>query len=427
MPISLFGLKNDSVVSKYWFSDIETIKRVVIPRNEEERLVLNYDQKIPEFNQRDNWKSLGGFLSSNKKLKFTFFRDSENPYYNQVFYVPILNFNIYDGWTPGLRLYNKTFLERPFVYDFAPAYSFREKSLVGSGRFSYRKYLSKTGLYVANYSLGASTYHFQENSRYTKITPSLSFGWRPENLRSNKKEFLSFRYVNVLRNKADNLADFETPPDYSVLNARYTNHNPGIINYLSWFADAQHAKDFSKVAFELEYRQLFENNRQFNVRFFAGKFLRNKTTDYRNPNFFSFALDRPTDYLFDYGYLGRSEDSGLYSQQIIIAEGGFKSFMPEQFRFANDWMATVNTSVNLWRWIEVYGDMGYVKNKEVSGKFVYDSGVRLNLLTDYFELYFPLYSNNGWEVSQPNYGEKIRFIVTVSPKTLIGLFTRKWF
>ena len=427
VPISLFGLKNDSVVSKYWFSDIETIKRVVIPRNEEERLVLNYDQKIPEFNQRDNWKSLGGFLSSNKKLKFTFFRDSENPYYNQVFYVPILNFNIYDGWTPGLRLYNKTFLERPFVYDFAPAYSFREKSLVGSGRFSYRKYLSKTGLYVANYSLGASTYHFQENSRYTKITPSLSFGWRPENLRSNKKEFLSFRYVNVLRNKADNLADFETPPDYSVLNARYTNHNPGIINYLSWFADAQHAKDFSKVAFELEYRQLFENNRQFNVRFFAGKFLRNKTTDYRNPNFFSFALDRPTDYLFDYGYLGRSEDSGLYSQQIIIAEGGFKSFMPEQFRFANDWMATVNTSVNLWRWIEVYGDMGYVKNKEVSGKFVYDSGVRLNLLTDYFELYFPLYSNNGWEVSQPDYGEKIRFIVTVSPKTLIGLFTRKWF
>lgn len=41
--------------------------------------------------------------------------------------------------------------------------------------------------------------------------------------------------------------------------------------------------------------------------------------------FFSFALDRPTDYLFDFNYLGRSEDTGLVSQQIIIAEGGFKS------------------------------------------------------------------------------------------------------
>ena len=40
----------------------------------------------------------------------------------------------------------------------------------------------------------------------------------------------------------------------------------------------------------------------------------------------------------------------------------------------------------------------------------------MNLVTDYFELYFPLYSNNGWEVAQPNYGERIRFIITVSPK-----------
>ena len=427
VPISLFGLKNDSVVSKYWFSDIETEKTFTIPRNGEKRLVLNYDQKIPEFNQRDNWKSLGGFLSGNKKLKFTFFKDSENPYYNQVFYVPVLNFNIYDGWTPGLRLYNKTFLERPFVYDFSPSYSFREKAFVGSGKLNYRKYLSKSGLYVANYGIGGSTYHFQENSRYSTLTPSLTFGWRPANLISNKREFLSFRYINVFRDKDERLGDFETPPDYSVLNARYTNRNNGIIDYVSWFADAQHASDFTKVAFELEYRKLFESNRQFNFRFFAGKFLRNKTTDFTDPNFFSFALDRPTDYLFDYGYLGRSEDSGIYSQQIIIAEGGFKSFLPERFRFANDWMATVNTSVNLWRWIEVYGDLGFVKNRNVPTKFVYDSGVRLNLVTDYFELYFPLYSNNGWEVSQPNYGEKIRFIVTVDIKTLTGLFTRQWF
>ena len=427
VPISLFGLRNDSVVSKYWFSDIKKEKTVTIPKNGEKRLVLNYDQKIPEFNQRDNWKSLGGFLSSNKKLKFTFFQDTENPYFNQVFYVPVANFNLYDGWTPGMRLYNKTFLEKPFIYDVEPSYSFREKALVGSGGLTYRKYLSKSGLYVANYRIGGSTYHFQENSRYTTITPSISFGWRPENLISNKRDFLSLRYVNVLRNKDESLGDFKTPPDYSVLNARYTSRNPGIINYLSWFGDIQHASNFTKLAFELEYRKLFESNRQFNLRFFAGKFLRNKTTDYADPNYFSFALDRPTDYLFDYGYLGRSEDSGIYSQQIIIAEGGFKSFLPERYRFSNDWLATVNTSVNLWRWIEVYGDAGFVKNKGVNGKFVYDSGVRLNLLTDYFELYFPVYSNNGWEVSQPNYGEKIRFIITVSPKTLIGLFTRKWF
>ena len=426
MPISLFGLKNDTVISKYWFTDITSEKTFSIPSNGEERLVLNYDQKIPEFNQRDNWKSLQGWLSSNKKLKLTFFRDAENPYYNQVFYVPVINFNIYDGWTPGMRLYNKTLLERPFVYDIAPSYSFRERTFVGYGKFTYRQYLNKSGLYVANYGIRGSTSHFDVNSQYSTVTPSVSFGWRPEDLLSNKRQALSFRYLNIFRNLDESIVaagNAPESPDYSVFNARYIYLDNHILDYKSWFIDFQQANKFTKLVFEFEYRKLFESNRQFNLRFYAGKFLRNKT----DSDFFSFALDRPTDYLFDYNYLGRSEGSGLYSQQIIIAEGGFKSILDEQYRFSNDWISTVNTSFNLWKWIELYGDAGYVKNKGVDGKFVYDSGVRLNLVTDYFELYFPVYSNNGWEVSQPNYGEKIRFIVTVSPKTLIGLFTRKWF
>ncbi len=426
VPISMFGLKNDSVISKYWFTDIKTVETFTIPNKEEDKLVLNYDQKIPEFNQRDNWESLGGFLSSNKPLHFTFFKDSENPNYTQVFYVPVLNFNIYDGWAPGMRLYNKTLLERPFVYDFAPSYSFREKAFVGYGRFNYRKYLNKTGLFVSNYSLSASTSHFNVNSRATSVTPSLSFGWRPDDLRSDKRQFLIFRYVNILRDFDENVQDLDTDsenPDYSVFNARYINRHNGIIDYNAWSVDFQLAGNFSKIAFEYEYRKLFENNKQFNLRFYAGKFISNNT----DTGFFNFALDRPTNYLFDYNYLGQSEDSGIYSQQLIIAEGGFKSFLDEQYRFSDNWITTVNASFNLWRWIEVYGDLGLVKNNGFNEKFVYDSGIRLNLVTDYFELYFPVYSNNGWEISQQNYGEKIRFIITVSPKTLTGLFTRRWF
>ncbi|WP_420602466.1 metalloprotease [Flagellimonas sp.] len=422
VPISLFGLKKDSVVSKYWFSGIDTSKTFTIPRKGEDRLVLNYDQKIPEFNQRDNWKTLNGFFSSNKKLKFQFFKDTEDPYYNQVFYVPVANFNVYDGITPGLRIYNKTFLERPFQYDLAPTYSFLERTLVGKASFRYRKYHGKSGLYVSNYSFSGSTSHFQVNSRFTTLTPAVIFGWRPDDLISNRRQSLLFRYRSVFRDIDQNIMDqIDTDPDYSVWNVRFRDVDNNILNYTSWFLDAQHSSDFTKLAFELEYRKLFESNRQLNLRFYAGKFLRNNT----DSDFFSFALDRPTDYLFDLNYLGRSENSGLYSQQIIIAEGGFKSQLENPF--ANDWIATTNASTNIWRWVEAYGDLGVIKNKGLDPRFVYDSGIRLNLVTDYFELYFPVYSNRGWEIAQQNYGERIRFIVTISPRTLIGLFTRKWF
>ncbi|MCK0156732.1 metalloprotease [Cellulophaga sp. F20128] len=420
IPISLFGLKNDSVVSKYWITNVKEISTFTIPKNGEDRLVLNYDKKIPEFNQRDNWKSLKGFFSSNKKLRLQFFKDAENPYYNQVFYNPEISFNAYDGLTPTLKLHNKVLLDRPFLFAIAPAYAIKQKSFVGSGKFSVKTYHKNKNLYLSTYSLSASSFHFEKDSRYSTITPSFGLGWRQKNLRANRNQYFFMRYINVFRNFDENLM-IDTDPDYSVLNARFIDSNNGMINYFSWFVDAQYAGNFSKVSFDLEYRKLFQNNRQFNLRFFAGKFLRN-TTD---SNFFSFALDRPTDYLFDYSYLGRSDASGIYSQQIIIAEGGFKSKLENPY--ANDWITTVNTSTNIWRWIEAYGDLGYIKNKGFNSRFVYDAGIRLNLVTDYFELFLPMYSNNGWEVSQPNYAEKIRFIVTLNPKSLTGLFTRKWF
>ncbi|MBX9808670.1 MAG: aminopeptidase, partial [Flavobacteriaceae bacterium] len=164
-----------------------------------------------------------------------------------------------------------------------------------------------------------------------------------------------------------------------------------------------------------------ENNHQINLRMYAGSFLYNTS----NSDFYSFALDRPTDYLFDYAYLGRSSDTGIVSQEFILAEGGFKSKLSTPY--ANQWITTLNGSYSIWNWIEAYGDIGFVKNKNQVEKFVFDSGIRLNLLTDYFELYFPIYSTKGWEVSQHNYNEKIRFVVTLDPNKLVPLFTRKWF
>ena len=119
------------------------------------------------------------------------------------------------------------------------------------------------------------------------------------------------------------LEEIDEEPDYGVLNLRYVRSSPGIINFSRFFADFQVSSNFSKFSINYEFRKLSKNNRNYNFRFFAGTFLNNNTDP--DSDFFSFALDRPTDYLFDFNYLGRSEAAGIFSQQIIIAEGGFKS------------------------------------------------------------------------------------------------------
>ncbi len=175
---------------------------------------------------------------------------------------------------------------------------------------------------------------------------------------------------------------------------------------------------FSKISADIRYRKLTNNNQQFDARLFAGAFFHNEsTTDY-----FSFGVNRPHDYLFRYRYFGREETEGILSQQIIINDGGFKSQIP--VGFANQWISSFNTSIGLWRWVEVYNDVGLVKNQGKSVYFVHDKGIRLNFIHNILEVYFPMHSNNGWEVAQPHYEEKIRFVFKADMASIYGFLRR---
>ena len=425
VPISLFGISNDSVVSKYWIENIDQEKTVTIPKNNIDKLVLNYDNAIPEYNLRDNWKSTKGFLFNNRPLQFRLFMDIEDPYYNQVFFMPQFDYNLYDGVSPGIKLYNKTALNKPFHYDLRPTYGLKSKHLRGKAKFSYTHNRENNNLYFIRYGITGEYSNYAPELSYTSFTPYLQFRFRDyTNLRDNKKKYLSLRYVSIDREE-DPTGEFnlEEEPSYGVFNINYGQSDPNLKNYNAWNTDIQLARKFGKLSFNYEYRKLTEGNRQFKLRWFSGFFFYNKT--YKTSDFFSFALDRPTDYLFDYNYYGRSEETGLFSQQLIISEGGFKSKLNTPF--ANQWISTLNGSTTIWRYIHAYGDAGFVKNHYDSAKFVYDSGVRFSLVDDYFELYFPIYSNLGWEIAQPNYDQKIRFIIALDIQTLFGLFSRRWY
>ena len=112
----MFQLKNNEVVNKIWLNNITTDSTFVIPRLDADKIVLNYNNEVPEYNLRNNWKSLKGFFFNNRPLKFNFFKDLEEPYYNQIFFVPEVEFNAYDGIALGMRLNNRSILNKPFTF-----------------------------------------------------------------------------------------------------------------------------------------------------------------------------------------------------------------------------------------------------------------------------------------------------------------------
>jgi len=422
VPIPVYGLNDNKIVFKKWYANISTDSTFTIARNNVNKIVLNYENEVPEFNLRNNWKSLKSFFPNNRPFKFVFMKDLEDPYYNQILYVPTISYTLYDGISPGFRLHNKTILDKPFVFDVNPIYSPNTQSLTGHFSFNINHYNRESNLYSTKYAFSGTYLHYAQDAAYFKLNPLVVFRIRPDDLRDNHKQAIQFRSVIVNLEPSQYITQFNgNQQSYNVFNAKYVNTKTELTQHLNFVGDLQFAGKFGKAAVELEYRRLFNNNRTINIRLFAGTFLYNST----DSDFFSFGLDRASDYLFDYNYYGRSEQTGIFSQQFILAEGAFKSKLDTPF--ANQWMITTNAGFNIWNWVEVYGDVGFVKNTSNKPRFLYDSGIRLNLVPDYFELYFPVYSSNGWEIADKNYQENIRFVLTLDPRILVNLFTRKWF
>lgn len=418
-PILLYGLHNKNIKFKKWLPKIDSIKTITIPKGDFNRLALNYENLYPELNIRDNWKNLNPSIL-NKPLQFRFFKDVENPYYNQVFYNFEYAYNFYDGLILGTEISNKTIFKKKWLYSFKPNYGIKSQQMVGSFSLVYQLYPEKFNIYRLRAGLPLSTFHYAPNLSFTRISPFVSINFNRKSLRDVGGINLISRYVYINRETEINSPKLESD-NYGVFNLSYSYSKPEIIKDLRYNFDFQLADNFSKIALDLRYRKLTDKNRQYDFRLFLGSFIFNKTQD----NYFDFSLNRSTDYLFDLNYLGRSEETGFLNQQIIITEGGFKSFFDNNT--ANEWMFTTNNSFSIWRWIEIYGDAGLYKNKTANALFKYDTGIRLNFVHNILEVYFPLQSSNGFEPNLLHYDTKIRFVLTLSPSKIYNYLKRGFY
>ena len=415
IPYSLGFLKNDSIIEKRFF---EEYKRIELPKLDYDYVAINPDITIPESNRSNNWI----YTKSNsnlKPLKVKFISDLENPKFKTLYLRPEITYNLYDGVSPGINILNKGLKNKPFSYEVFTQYASKEKTLVGSLNFRYQLNNEVKNNYSTIFNLFYNTNHYKENLRYQVFSPSVRINFRDNsNLRSKIRKSLTLSMFNV--NKENNIRNDNLLDEYSIYNLGYYYSDIGIIKYLRTSINTEFSNNFGKLNLEFDYRKLLKGNRQFQARVFLGKFFWN------NDQFdnFNYNLGRSGGYLFLDNYLGRSESSGLLSQQFIMAGGGFKSFFEEPT--TNNFMLTTNLNIGIWKWIEGYLDLGMLKDDIGESRYFYGSGIRLNLLPDFFELYFPVSSSNGFELDDYRYYNNIRFIVSYNLESLGKLFSRRW-
>ena len=415
LPYSVGLLKNDSIIYSEIFNKTGKIE---LPKIDFDYVAVNPIIKLPEFNRSNNWV-YGKSRSNLKPLKLKFVGDLENPKYRTIYYRPEVTYNLYDGLSPGINLINRGIKNRPLSFEIFTQYASKEKTLVGSMNFRYQLNNEIKNNYSTLFNLYYNTNHYNENLRYQVFSPSIQINFRDnKNLRSKIRKSISLSMFSV--DKENNIENKNSLDKYSIFNLGYYYSDIGIIKYLKTSVNTEFSNNFGKINLVFDYRKLFNSNRQFQARIYLGKFFWN---DDQFDNF-KYNLGRSGGYLFLDNYLGRSERTGLLSQQFIMAGGGFKSFFDDPT--TNNFMLTSNLNIGIWKWVEGYLDLGMLKNKDSDSRYFYGTGLRLNLLPDFFELYFPVSSSNGFELNDFRYYNKIRFIVSYNLESLGKLFSRRW-
>lgn len=367
-----------------------------------------------------------------KKLKTaSFFDFNGSNEYDYLFLSPLIGYNQYDKLMAGILIHNYTFPEPAFNFLAAPLYATGTSAINGLARIGYnfRSYGK-----IRNFEIALSGAKFTKDDftdstgkknymGFTKIVPSLKLTFRNKNPRSTATASLQWKtylfnetFLLFTRDTINDLDIISYPKTSGYLNQLSFNYNDSRALYpFNVLLRAEQSTDFLKLTADVDYFFNYKNGGGIDARLFAGKFIYtgNKTIQKRFQNSrYHFNMTGPNgyeDYTYSNYYIGRSEFNGMSSQQIMMADGGFKvrtDLLANKVGRSDDWLAALNLSTDVPKKInplqvipfkmrlKVFLDIGTHgerwKKGFDDGKFLYDAGLQLSLFKDVLNVYMPV-------------------------------------
>lgn len=423
-PFSITGYKNGEPLITLWYDGFEGEKLLPFHLEDYDYVAIDHQQRMPEINARNNFRRTHGLWRSKRPFQLQLIGSVEDPMRTQIFWMPNIDFNAYDQILIGLSLHNITPVPKKFEYQLIPEYSTGTGKLMGYGSLQYRWTPEKGPFHLIYFSLFARYNHYAENLTFTRLSPSIGAYFRKPHPRDENIHKIRLRAVildrqtpEAFENSSQNAFDLSRA-SYAIADLKYLWEHVNILRPYTLEVDLQTSALFSRLAVTSDKRWMLPNKKWLIWRGFAGAFLNNTAN---TTSFYSFGLSGTRDYLFDYALLGRTDLDGLWSRQFFVTDGGFKT---STNLFANQWMATTSVSIPIWKWFGVFGDIGMMDNFNT---VYWDYGIRVSLLSDFFELYFPIQNHQTNFLMEAGYFNHTRFILNIKTSEIIQRLRRGYY
>ncbi len=451
-PVSVTGIQSDSARTQFWYEGFDREKTIYFPPGwhpgdktvnngygEEngsfhseyyDKFKIDFSENMPEINRDNNTLKTHGLFKKTEPLRFQPLLSLDNPDKTQIYYCPTIGWNNYNKFMLGMAFYNITLPEKRFEYVLDPMYGFGNRDLAGYGSVFLNFHPDNL---FQKISLGLNAVRFAYATdpsimNYTKFAPQLEFTFRNKEATSNIKQTLKFRSVTILKDAYNPDAGFSIPlylmtsRNYPINQILFTRENSRVINPYRVLVNLEQSVDFVKTSLEANYELTYKRKgKSFDVRFFAGAFLNSSGP---NAGLYSFKTSGWTgsqDYLYDNVFLGRTETSGVLSQQFVENDGAFK--IPVSVGQTTQWMTALNlkSSIPGILPIRLYADFGVTApDARLNNVLLYEAGIDLCIAKNIFEVYFPIPQllcsdfRNELQLNNISYKEQIRFTLNLN-------------
>lgn len=432
-PFSISGIKGDSIYETHWYEGFSGTRSMSFPSGAYDLILLDAERLTLEINRKNNNLDVQGLLKKVEPFKLKWLGGLENDKRTSVYFFPGIAWNNYDKTMLGVGLYNSVLPAKAVEYQLFPAYGFGSKELVGIGRVRYTTYPNgkifdririSTGIKGFNYGYtGLAGSGPGIRLKYMRITPSLQFRLKKAPTNQYTQDITWRTHILNLKNTRRGNPDYEGPAwetNY-IHELRYFGENRRALHPFSISAtlEAQSYKDvfgreqhYQKVYLEWQSSFDYQRRRHLDIRIFAGGFLHNTTRDKGAifPGAFNLIQKGYNDYRFDDFYFGRTASTGIWSQQVSIRDGGFKTVIGDEFALgrSNSFILALNLKMDLPVKLPLalplkpYLDLGYFDNAMPTGaddtfedQFLWNGGLMLDFFDGKFGLYFPLVSSRN--------------------------------
>jgi hypothetical protein len=379
---------------------------------------------MPETNRKNNTSSVKGIIKKTEPIKLPFFASLDDPYQNQIYWMPLVGYNNYNGFMAGISIYNHLFFNKKMEVELSPLYDFKNKTIAGYSNLKFNLFFNCVFRKVT-FGVQSARFAYDDSPQllhYNKIAPFVLAELKKRDLRSSVNQYIKFRTVMLFNDvikyqtSSNNTDYFPTKvvQENQLHELTYILKNKRTIHPFDFNVTSQFIEDVTKVSATFNYFHTISKGKKAQIRLFAGKFFGSTLSgDYR---FRMSGQSGFQDYTFDNFYFGRSAVvPNIAAQQFTETDGAFKVNTP--LGQSDDWIISCNIKTpKVFKLpFYVYTDVGIYNSIGLkTPELLYSAGVCLPIIKDIAEIYFPVLNSQNIKDNQKlnninRYVDQIRF------------------